>query len=74
MKPKELKECCDLISLVAQAVATNTIEEAEDYLLEKYDDPNNPLFQHVFNVLDSVKQQQSEDDSLTIVHTELYYG
>ena len=75
MKLQELKECCDLISLVAQAVFTNTIEEAEDYLLEKYDDPNSPLFQHVFNVLDNVKkQQQSEGDTLTFLHTEIYYG
>lgn len=74
MKLQELKECCDLISLVANAVFTNTIEEAEDYLLEKYDDPSNPLFQHVFNVLDSIKQQQSEQEDVVLLHTEIYYG
>ena len=71
MRPREIKEVCDLISLVAQAISTNTIEEAEDYLLEKYDDPNDPIFQHVFNVLDEVKQQS---ESNVTIHAEFYYG
>ena len=40
MKPTEKKFVCDLISLVANAIATGTIPEAQDYILEKYDDPN----------------------------------
>ena len=77
MKPKEQKYVCDIISIVANAVATGTIPEAQDYMLEKFDDINCPIFQHAFSVLDMIqnKQQQSEDNSsLTFIHTELYYG
>ena len=36
MKPTEKKFVYDLISLVANAVATDTISEAEDYLVDHY--------------------------------------
>jgi hypothetical protein len=58
MKPKELKLCCDLISLVADAVATGTIPEAEDYLVDHYQGEDNELVEHSFNVLTSIKNKQ----------------
>ena len=47
MKASEKKVVCDLISLVANAVATRTIAEAEDYLTERYDDLNEDIIKHV---------------------------
>lgn len=54
MKPTEKKFVCDLISLVANAVATDTISEAEDYLCDHY--PDNDLIEHSLNVLANIKQ------------------
>ena len=59
MKPFERKNVCNLISLVANAVATDTIAEAEDYLVDTsglYDDE---LVEHVLNVLTSIKNKRS---------------
>ena len=58
MKPVERKNVCNLISLVANAVATDTIAEAEDYLVDTsglYDDE---LVEHVLCVLTSIKNKQ----------------
>ena len=60
MKPIERKNVCNLISLVANAVATDTIAEAEDYLVDTsglYDDQ---LVEHVLNVLTSIKNKQEQ--------------
>ena len=59
MKPFEKKNVCNLISLVANAVATDTIAEAEDYLVDTsglYDDQ---LVEHVLNVLTSIKNKRT---------------
>ena len=59
MKPVERKNVCNLISLVANAVATDTISEAEDYLVDTsglYDDQ---LVEHVLNVLTSIKNKRT---------------
>lgn len=59
MKPTEKKFVCDLISLVADAVATDTISEAEDYLVEHYQGEDNDLIEHSLNVLTAVKNKQN---------------
>jgi len=59
MKPVERKNVCNLISLVASAIATDTIAEAEDYLVDTsglYDDQ---LVEHVLNVLTSIKNKRT---------------
>lgn len=59
MKPFERKNVCNLISLVANAVATDTIAEAEDYLVDTsglYDDE---LVEHTLNVLTNIKNKHS---------------
>ena len=64
MKPKEKKFCCDLISLVANAVATDTIAEAEDYLVEHYQGSDNELIEHSLNVMSAIsnkRQYESEE-------------
>lgn len=58
MKTTERKFVCDLISLVANAVATDTISEAEDYLVEHYQGEDNDLIEHSLNVLTSIKNKQ----------------
>ena len=58
MKPTERKFVCDLISLVANAVATDTISEAEDYLVDHYQGEDNDLIEHSLNVLTSIKNKQ----------------
>ena len=60
MKPREKKFVCDLISLVANAVATDTISEAEDYLVDHYQGEDNDLIEHSFNVLTSIKNKQQQ--------------
>ena len=60
MKPKEVKEVCDLISLVANAVSTGTIPEAQDYMLEKYDDPSDEVVSHAFQVLTQIQNKQKQ--------------
>lgn len=59
MKQKEKKFVCDLISLVANAVATDTISEAEDYLVEHFQGEDNDLIEHTLNVLTAIKNKQS---------------
>ena len=59
MKPTEKKEVCDLISLVANAVATGTIPEAEDYLVEKYQGEENEIVEHCLNVMSAIKNKQN---------------
>lgn len=53
------KIVCDLISLVADAVATGTIPEAEDYLIEKYNNLDDPVMEHTFLVLDTIYKKQT---------------
>ena len=59
LKPKERKFVCDLISLVANAVDTGTIPEAEDYLVEHYQGVQDPVLEHVFNVLSDIYNKQA---------------
>jgi hypothetical protein len=59
MKPTEKKFVCNLISLVANAVATDTISEAEDYLVDHYQGEDNDLIEHSLNVLTAVKNKQN---------------
>lgn len=58
MKPNEKKNVCNLISLVANAVATGTIPEAEDYLVDQSDLYDGDLIEHTLNVLTSIKNKQ----------------
>lgn len=58
MRISEKKFVCNLISLVANAVATGTIPEAEDYLIEKYQSDDNELIEHSLNVLSSINNKQ----------------
>ena len=59
MKPREKKFVCDIISLVADAVATDTISEAEDYLVEHFQGEDNDVIEHTLNVLTAVKNKQN---------------
>lgn len=59
MKQAEKKFVCDLISLVANAVATDTISEAEDYLVDHYQGENNDLIEHSLNVLTNIKTNKT---------------
>lgn len=58
MKSTEKKKVCDLISLVANAVATGTIPEAEDYLVEKYQGEDDEVVEHCLNVMSAIKNKQ----------------
>lgn len=58
MKHSEKKFVCDLISLVANAVATDTIAEAEDYLVEHYQGSDNELIEHSLNVMSAISNKQ----------------
>jgi hypothetical protein len=60
MKPQETKFMCDLISLVANAVATGTIPEAEDYLVDRYQGEDNELIEHSLTVLTNIKNKQEQ--------------
>lgn len=60
MKPGERKLCCDLISLVGNAVATGTIPEAEDYLCDRYQGEDNELIEHTLQVLTNIQNKQHE--------------
>ena len=60
MKPVEKKNVCNLISLVANAVATDTIPEAEDYLVDQSDLYDDDLIEHTLNVLTSIKNKQEQ--------------
>jgi hypothetical protein len=59
MKPVEKKNVCNLISLVANAVATDTISEAEDYLVDQSDLYDDDLIEHSLNVLTSIKNKRT---------------
>ena len=59
MKPFEKKNVCNLISLVANAIATDTIAEAEDYLVDTSDLYDDELVEHVLNVLTSIQNKHS---------------
>lgn len=60
MRPVEKKNVCNLISLVANAVATDTIPEAEDYLVDQSDLYDDDLIEHTLNVLTSIKNKQEQ--------------
>ena len=64
MKPKEKKFVCDLISLVANAVATDTISEAEDYLCDHYQGEDNELIEHTLQVLTTINNKQIQQYEL----------
>ena len=64
MKPVEKKNVCNLISLVANAVATDTIAEAEDYLVDTSDLYDDELVEHVFNVLTSIKNKRQFENGI----------
>ena len=55
------KLACDLISLVATAVATDTIAEAEDYIVEHYQGVNDMMLEHTLNVLTKIKNKQQNE-------------
>ena len=59
MKQTEKKFVCNLISLVADAVATDTISEAEDYVVDHYQGEDNDVIEHTLNVLTAIKNKQS---------------
>jgi len=59
MKPVEKKNVCNLISLVANAVATDTISEAEDYLVDQSDLYDDDLIEYSLNVLTSIKNKRT---------------
>ena len=60
MKAFEKKNVCNLISLVANAVATDTISEAEDYLVDQSDLYDNDLIEHSLNVLTNIKNKREQ--------------
>lgn len=60
MKGSEIKFVKDLISLVGNAVATGTIPEAEDYLVDHYQGENNELIEHSLNVMSNIKNKQQQ--------------
>jgi len=59
MKQSDKKFVCDLISLVANAVATDTISEAEDYIVDHYQGEDNDVIEYTLNVLTAVKNKQN---------------
>ena len=59
MKPVEKRNVCNLISLIANAVATDTIAEAEDYLVDQSDLYDDDLIEHSLNVLTSIKNKRT---------------
>ena len=58
MRPVERKNVCNLISLVANAVATDTISEAEDYLVDTSDLYDSDIIEHTLNVLTAIKNKR----------------
>ena len=58
MKPTERKFVCDLISLVTNAVATGTIPEAEDYLMD-HPLKDEEVMEHTLNVLTTISNKQT---------------
>ena len=59
MKQSDKKFVCGLISLVANAVATDTISEAEDYIVDHYQGEDNDVIEHTLNVLTAVRNKQN---------------
>lgn len=59
-RPNEKKKICDLISLVANAIFTDTISEAEDYLVETYQGEEDEIVEHCLNVLSQIKNKQTQ--------------
>lgn len=57
MKPFERKNVCNLISLVANAVASGTIPEAEDYLMDTSDLYDDQVVEHTLNVLTEINNR-----------------
>lgn len=64
MKTVERKNVCNLISLVANAVATDTIAEAEDYLVDTSDLYDDELVEHTLNVLTSIKNKRQFENGI----------
>ena len=58
MKSFEKKNVCNLISLVANAVATGTISEAEDYLVDQSDLYDDDVIEHTLKILTNIKNKQ----------------
>ena len=58
MTKQEQKFACDLISLVGDAVATGTIPEAEDYLMD-HPLKDDELMEHTLNVLTEINNKQT---------------
>ena len=58
MKAGERKFVCDIISLVANAVATGTIPEAEDYVVDHYQGEDNDIIEHALQVLTNINNKQ----------------
>lgn len=59
MKQSDKKFVCDLISLAANAIATDTISEAEDYIVDHYQGEDNDVIEHTLNVLTAVRNKQN---------------
>ena len=49
----EEKLACDLISLVANAVKTNTVAEAIEYLTQRYNEDDKVIY-HTYSVLNKI--------------------
>ena len=64
MKPQQTKFVCDLISTVANAAATNTVDEAVDYLVEKYNNVEDPILEHTYNILSQLKNKTYQNEEL----------
>lgn len=59
-KKSEIKRIKDLMSLIGDAVATNSISEAEDYLVERYSNElDDEFIQHTFNILDGIHNKNN---------------
>lgn len=59
MTPTEKKLTCDLVSLVADAVANGTIPEAEDSLIDgRFDYLSSEVIEHTMNVLSNIYNKQ----------------
>lgn len=63
MKPTERKFVCDLISLVANAIATDTVAEAEDYLVDHYQGSDDELVEHCLNTMSAISKKQTQYES-----------
>lgn len=63
MDPVEKKFVCDLISVVANAIATNSISDAENYLMKRYQYEHGDLINHAINVMFSIKNNGIQSNS-----------